>query len=177
METIVRVVATYTRHSHRVLLLAPPTGPDAPTPDRTTPGTRTGGGPLPALIEAAGTASRLGRTLEAVTAAPDVDARAATDTASPGWQSVHRLPPEPVPPAPTVHRPVRRRRGPTAVGPDRYNAVIALVDPHHPDWIPDVSWGTLLAPSGVLAIIARKGAGRGGARSPRRRGHPPGAAH
>ncbi|MFB9509597.1 hypothetical protein ACFFS2_30835, partial [Streptomyces aurantiacus] len=145
--------ATYTRPSHRVLLLAPPTGPDAPTPDRTTPGTRTGGGPLPALIEAAGTASRPGRTLEAATTAPDFDTRATADTASPGWQSVHRLPPEPVPPAPTGHRPVRRRRGPTAVGPDRYDTVIALVDPHHPEWIPDVSWGSLLAPSGILAVI------------------------
>ncbi|MEU5698670.1 hypothetical protein [Streptomyces aurantiacus] len=161
METIVRVVATYTRPSHRVLLLAPPAGPDAPTPGRTTPGTRTGGGPLPALIEAAGTASRLGRTLEAVTAAPDFDARAAADAASPGWQSVHRLPPESVRPAPTGHRPVRRRRGPTAVGPDRYDAVVALVDPHHPEWVPDVLWGSLLALSGILAVITHSDRQRG----------------
>ncbi|MEV1082231.1 hypothetical protein AB0I98_28960 [Streptomyces sp. NPDC050211] len=161
METINRVVATYTRPSHRVLLLAPPTGPGMPAPDRATPGTRTGGGPLPVLIEAAGTARRLGRTLEAVTAAPDFDAHATADTASPGWQSVHRLPPESVPPAPTGHRPVRRRRGPTAVGPDRYDAVVALVDPHHPEWVPDVSWGSLLAPSGVLAVITHSDHRRG----------------
>jgi hypothetical protein len=148
-EAITRVVATYTRPGHRVLLLAPPTGPGTPTPDRATPGTQTGGGLLPALIEAAGTASRLGRTLEAANTAPDFDASAASDAASPGWQSVHRLPPESDRHAPTGHR----RRWPTAVGPERYDAVIALVDPRHPEWVPDVLWGNLLAPSGILAII------------------------
>lgn len=161
METIIRVVATYTRPSHRVLLLAPPTGPRTPTPDWATPGTRAEGGLLPALIEAAGTASRLGRTLEAVTAAPDFDARAAADVAAPWPQSVHRLPSESVRPAPTGHRLVRRRRGPTAVGPDRYDAIIALVDPRHPEWVPDVPVGSLLAPSGVLAVITHSDHQRG----------------
>ncbi|MEV0220668.1 hypothetical protein [Streptomyces sp. NPDC050704] len=160
-EAIIQVVATYTRPSHRVLLLAPPTAPGTPTPDRATPGTGTEDGLLPALIEAAGTASRLGRTLEAAATDPDFDTRTAEDAASPAWQSVHRLPAESVPPAPTGHRPIRRRRGPTAVGPDRYHAVIALVDPHHPQWVHDVSWGRLLTPSGVLAVITHSDRRRG----------------
>ncbi|MDQ0777193.1 hypothetical protein QF026_005659 [Streptomyces aurantiacus] len=155
------VVATYTRPGHRVLLLAPPIGPHIPIPDWATPGTRAEGGLLPALIEAAGTASRLGRTLEAVTAAADFDVRAAADAAAPWPQSVHRLPPESVHPAPTGHRLVRRRRRPTAVGPDRYDAVIALVDPHHPEWVPDVPWDSLLVPPGVLACITHSDHRRG----------------
>ena len=153
LETIVEIVATYTRPGHRVLLLAPPTGPGVPTSDSATPSTRTGDGLLSALIEAAGTASRLGRTLETHTADPHIAARAAEDTTPAGPQSVHRLSPEPLPAAPAGHGPVPRGRGPTAVGPDRFDAVIVPVDPHFPDWIPSVSWSGLLAPSGVLAFI------------------------
>ncbi|MFC4464007.1 hypothetical protein ACFPH6_05425 [Streptomyces xiangluensis] len=153
METINRVVATYTRPGHRVLLLAPPTDPGSPAPDRATPGTRTGGGLLPALIEAARTTNRLGRTLEAVNAASDIAARTAEDAPPLRPQAVHRLAPESVLPAPTGHGSVRGRCGPTAAGQDRFRVVIAIVDPHDPIWVPGVSWGSLLAPSGILAFI------------------------
>lgn len=94
LETVVRVVATYTRVGQRVLLLAPPTRPGTLSPDRATPGPRTGGGLLLDLIEAAEAASRLGRTLEARTFTTKT-AVCTTGDAPPPWpQSVHRLPPE-----------------------------------------------------------------------------------
>ncbi|MEU6573581.1 hypothetical protein [Streptomyces sp. NPDC046805] len=161
METIVRIVATYTRPGHRVLLLAPPpTDPGTPN-HRATPGIRTRGGLLPALIEAAGAASRLGRTLEAAHPASEITVRTAAD-APPLWpQSVHRLPPESVSPTPTGRRPAHVCCRPTAVGPDRFDAVIAIIDPHHPDWVPDVAWDSLLAPSGTLTFITHSDQQRG----------------
>lgn len=161
MESILWVVATYTRPGHRVLLLAPPTDPGTLAPDRAVLGTRTGGGLLPALIEAAGTASRLGRSLEAVNTASQIPARTAAEAPSLGAQSVHRLEPESIPAAPTGHRPVRGRCGPTEVGPARFDAVITIVDPHDPDWVAGVSWGGRLAPSGILAFITQSDRQRG----------------
>ncbi|MFK0111802.1 hypothetical protein [Streptomyces sp. NPDC091217] len=150
LETIVQIVTVYTRPGDGVLLLAPPTGPGESGPDPATPGTRAGGGPLPALIEAAQAGSRLGATLEVRTAISDFAVHAAEHTSPAEPQSVHRLSSRSISPAPTGRQP---GRDPNTVGPDRFDAVIVLYDPRDPDWLATIPWGGLVTPSGVLAFI------------------------
>ena len=156
-----------TRPGERVLPLAPPSGSGVPTPGPCTePRARTGSGLLPALIESAGIVSRLGRALEARIEDPHVAARTGAGASPTKGQSVQRLPSESVP-APTDHRPVRRRRGPAAVGPGHFDEAIVPVDPRYSDWGARVSWSGPSWPSGAFALTTHSDRHWGGLVAPR----------
>ncbi|WP_405657717.1 hypothetical protein [Streptomyces sp. NBC_00079] len=154
LEAIVQIAADYTSPGHRVLLLAPPSrvgsaGRGEPTPFTSLPS----GGLLAGLIEAAESVSRLDRTAEARSADLCAQAHAPGGERPAAPESVHGPALEPISSAPTGHRPADRRQTAVPVGPSRFDAVIALVDPHDPDWVSRITWSELLARSGVLAFI------------------------
>lgn len=158
MEAIVPAVASYTRPGERVLSLALPSGPGMATPG---PRAGTRGGLLPVLIEAARFVIRLGRTLEAHTAAPHVAARTAEGTSPTKGESAHRLPLESVRLTRADQRPFRRWRGLTAVRADCFDAVAVSVVPHYPDWGASVSWSVRRESCDLLALVTHGDRQRG----------------
>jgi hypothetical protein len=154
LHAIVTAVATYTRPGHRVLLLAPPRSTGTGTRPA-HPHTDYDADPLTGLIEAAGTASRLGRSIEARTAGADHHAPGPDEPPLVRPESVQQLVPRSARPGRSAHRPGPPHGGPAAVGPDSFDLVIATVDAHHSDWATGTDWGRLLAPCGVLAFITQ----------------------
>ena len=153
METIVPAGPGCTRPGERVLPLAPPSGPGLPTPGpRAMLGAGTWTELLAVLTEAAGPVSRLRRTLEAHTDAPNVAARTAVDASPTKRQSAHRLPTESARPTRTDYRLVRCWRL-TVVRDDCFGAVDIPVDPYSPDWDASVTWSVRLEPSDLLAYV------------------------
>jgi hypothetical protein len=156
LNTIVKVVNTYTMPGDQVLLLAGPTPCGDPKGGRGqfAAGRRESvSGMLPGLIEAAGTAARLGRPTEACTTEHVVGVRSAAARPPSDPKLAHRPTPQSADSEPTDHRPARHQDGPTESGTDRFDAVIVMVDPRATDWVLTVVWNTLLAPSGILAFI------------------------
>ena len=153
LATIVQFIATQNRPGHRVLLLARPFDSGA---SRLLPsGPRAVGGPLAALIEAAGSASRLGRGLAVVAGVPAMAARAPEGAPCSGSQSLHRLVAESLPPAPSYPGLSRSRPGLPAGDPHRYDAVITPADPVCSDWTTGLHGDRLLTPSETLAFVTQ----------------------
>ncbi|GAB2966601.1 hypothetical protein GCM10023080_030780 [Streptomyces pseudoechinosporeus] len=100
------------------------------------------------LIEVAGAATRLDRTVEARAAEPGFCRHATADKTPVGPGSEHRLIPKSAREMPSGHGPEGRRQMPTAIGVGRFSAVIVLVDPYDATWMPDVTWSDFLAQSG-----------------------------
>lgn len=157
LNAITTIIVLYTERGQRVLLLAPPTGNSEHTaPWATRCGQESGSGLLTGLIDAAQTAARLGRTIHARAAMPACGPCSVAAVGPTGRESGRRLPwqlagqsadraPMPADPTGGMSR--------TADGPDRFHAVITVVDPRAADWVPGTPWGDFLAPDGILAFI------------------------
>jgi hypothetical protein len=65
------------------------------------------------------------------------------------------------PPRPTTDRHAPDRR-PTRYSPDRYPLILTIAVPHAAEWTAAISWGRILTPTGILAVITHSehGAGR-----------------
>ncbi|MGH3826143.1 MAG: hypothetical protein ACRDQX_03065 [Pseudonocardiaceae bacterium] len=158
--TVTRIVTTYTRVGHRVLLLVPPGHLDA-VADRPAVGGGgwRGSGAFAGLGEAAWSVARLGRLIH-----PETDARTETATGrSVGEPSDAVGGSEPGTGRAESDRlgkgkaELSRQAGPDARtgrdGPDRYHLIITAVDPRVRRPVPTLGWVDLLHPRGVLAVI------------------------
>ncbi|MGK3206856.1 hypothetical protein [Amycolatopsis sp. MEPSY49] len=159
LTAIIKLVTTYTRPGQRVLLLEP-AHYLAPSTSRPTRGVSAGllPGPYAGLHEAGWTVVRLGRGVQTQTAVAgpgpvdgqfgDVLNESEADpeafTLSAATDELAGLP---------VHRGARPEPTSSPPGPDRYDLVIAAVEPRALDWFRPADWADLLTSTGTLAVI------------------------
>ncbi|MEV0220290.1 hypothetical protein [Streptomyces sp. NPDC050704] len=142
-DGVLDVIARYSRPSDRVLLLA--SRSDVAQAVR-----------LAALKRAAESATRLGRTVETrrVDLARHFGTPCTEDPTEP--ESVYgptHPPSDPQPPGAVAHRTPVHRPESDAVGPERFDTVIAYVDSRSAAWADHVPWNELLGRAGLLAFL------------------------
>ncbi|WP_328452097.1 hypothetical protein [Amycolatopsis sp. NBC_00438] len=155
LTAIIKIVTTYTRPGHRVLLVepAPYLAPSASRPARGSRG-RTLLGLYAGLHEAGWTVVRLGRGVRTQTAVATPGPVGERNGNAPDESESG---PGPLADGLDTDEFAGHGRGPAPVtstpGPDRYDLVITATEPRALDWFRPADWADLLTSTGTLAVI------------------------
>ncbi|MCO1575909.1 hypothetical protein M8C13_09080 [Crossiella sp. SN42] len=152
---IAKIVRTYTRPGHRVLILTPPTAPRT-APADTPPGRWHSPRTLYAgLTETAWIIQRLGRSVRTHTAGPTPELTPDSTTQTLLGRPVRPAGPapdrSPSPPETAPARPAVRTRLHSPQG--RFDLIITAAWPRDPRWLAHPEWTELLTPTGTLTVI------------------------
>lgn len=157
LTAVVKIVTTYTRPGQRVLLLEPATylAPSEPRAANDGRG-QSVPGPYAGLHEAGWTIVRLGRGVQTQTTVTHSDPGEHLDTESGcGLRESVDSPTVDEPAGPSTHEDSGPDSGPSGLSPDRYDLVIAAAGPGSSGWLRSVDWGSVLTPTGVLAVVTQ----------------------